>query len=628
MSSHKAKAMLMAMAIMSLAGLSSAVKFDTIRPIIYQETDKFIDVGVTQYSIDFTFSNPCELLNSFLTAPNQASAAQHEPNSVLNHQMQIEHSGPSMQQLQQTVINQPSPLDISYINTYLNECHKLYLNTWMIKINELLSRQQPIISQDVVHELPGHVITKRSLGDAFFGVVVYNFISSLFEKINPWSTYSQLKQVSELQKAEQERLMKFKHEFNVSIAIQKGMIDLIAANARSIRDQNRQMSQFVHLSSQLTWLSSFIQSRILFATADLRTVIDEFTHRRVATLELSELFNMTELRGVDPLETEFISVQSISQQTLRFIFNVRLAAVDTSVYHVHAFRYWDNLTLTPTMMEYHGNRFIIYNKTSNCIRGLEDTPERGIMMDCAVANFVDPGVNVWRRVVTTKDIYSQDITTYKRTPKMNYIYCFPFNITVDGQTTRCPTLMFKLPVEKAFVTGNISYVPQIRRIKVSRMEHNFIEDVSLGHFDENSLASSDVTMFDRVQQLTELNAQLLLEQQQSITITKHGSTWWSTILLVLALVLITIGLATWNLRLSKTLQSRSKQVANDVAELKTYERISCVNCAKNTSNATSIVQGLQDGRPKVEVGRDESIVINVNPGSRPLPTIHSKSTIL
>lgn len=405
------------------------------------------------------------------------------------------------------------------------------------------------------------------------------------------------------------------------------MVELISANARSIRDLNRQMTQFGQLASQITWLSSYIQSRILFATADMRTIIDEFTHRRVATLEVAEIFNLTELRGIDPRETEFISTTLLSSQTLRFVFNVRLTATDTSVYNLHAFRYWDNLTHTPTMMEYHGSRMVVFNKTANCIRGLEENTEQGIMVDCPAFNFVDPNINIWRKIVTTNDVYSQDISTFKRTSRANYVYCFPYNITIEGQTTRCPILMFKLPVDKAFVTGNLTYTPMVRKIKLSRIEHHFIESISLGHFNENSLASSDVTMFDRIQQLTRTNEELIIQQKQSITITKNGSIWWSTILFIAALVLITTCLIVWNLHLSQGLQTSSKQVASDVAELKNYDRISCVNCVKNTSQ-TQVVQqtSSSDGKPKVEVGRDESITINVHPTSRPLPNI--KPTIL
>jgi len=614
---HTAKALFVAMLI--LPTIATSFRFETIKPIIYQETDKFVDIGVEQYQIDYTYDNPCDILNRFLplksnVPPTQGQQLHQQPQSHLDGVNQIPYTS-----TQEQVIIQPLS-DIEYVQTFINECHTVHQQTWLVKINELLNRQQ-LTTAPMLHSTPTNNRFKRGLvSDIIFGTVVTNLIYSAFEPVLPWSDHHKMANMAEFQREEAETLKKFQHDFNVSLAIQKGMLDLIKSNSKSIREQNRQMIHFAQLSSQITWLSTYIQTRIMFAAADIRTIIDEFTHHRVATLEMSELLNLTKIKNIDPVDTEFVSVTRLAKQTLRIMFNVRLKSPDTHVYRVHAFRYWDNLTHVPTMKEYQGSHYVLYNSTSNCSKGLEDVSERAVMDDCYTKNYRDPNLNIWRSLITTREIYNQDISTFKRTPHCNYVYCFPFNITIDGETFRCPSLMFKVPVELPFKINNISYIPMIRRIKMSHIEHSFIEDIPTGHFDESSIATSGAHMFDRIQELTMINDQLVQREQTSITIAKHGIAWWSTILTVGILILITICLSIINLRSSKILREQGNQVASDVAEMKIYDRISCVSCMKNASQNTQIVHGAgADGHAKVELGRDESITINVNPSSRLLP---------
>lgn len=552
-------------------GSTNSYKFDTIKPIVYQSTDKYVDIGETEYTVDFTYDNPCEILDTFLPK-QETNKSDYQNIEVIDSMV----NNVAHQHLVQT-----NSIDANYVKMFTSECNKLYQDTWLVKVKELLSRQQRTFNKHAIH--------KRSIGDAVMGAVVFNFIESIFERINPWSNYHKNKHLAELQQEEHEKLLKFKHDFNVSVAIQRGMIDLIQENSRSIREQKRQLTQFAQLSSQLTWLSSYIQSRIMFATSDLRTIIDEFIHHRVATLELSELFNMTELRGIDPQETEFVSATKLSDRTIRFKFNIRLNSPDTSVYRIHAFRYWDDLTNTPSIMEYHGSQFVIYNKTSDCMRGIEETTERNIMADCSEYHFKDTNVGpqMWRKIITTENIYSQDIASYKRTTSCNYVYCFPFNISINNELIRCPTLMFKLPLDKAFTIlskRNTSYIPRINKIKLSKQER-FIEDVSVYHFNESTIAASDVAMFDRVQELRRLNSELRQEHERSITIVRHGWTWWLTIFIATGALTVTLALVTWNIRMSHQVKKNNKSMAKDVAEIKLYDKLSCANCAANKREA-------------------------------------------
>lgn len=528
---------------------NSAYQFDTVKPIIYQTTDKFVDAGEHEYEIDYTYSNPCDILKSYVPKVTNTRDDNDKPKSINPH------------------------VDEQYVMTFIDECNRVYQATWMVKIHDLLSRS-PQQHHGTRHK-------KRGVGDMILGGVVSNLISVLYEHLAPWSTHNQLKIAQAELHSVEARINKFNNEFNATIAVQKGIIDLVKNNARSIREQNRQLTYFKELSSKLTWLSSYIQTRILFSAADLRTVNDEILHRRVATRELADLFNMTELIDVSPIDTEFISVTNVSMDTLKFRFNVRKSSPDTNVYKVLAFRYWDNLTHAVTMKDYQGAHNVLYNPSINCVKGIEDTSERVIFDDCNIQNYATPDVNHWRSY-TTNNIYEHDLTTFKRTSHHNYIYCFPYSIKIGEVSYRCPTSVFKLPTNTSFVARNVSFTANVKRIKLARSDHFFIESVSPLHFDNTSIATSDALFFDRVQELEAQVNRLLKEQEYSVTITKQGVAWWSTITTVGAVSIIIVVLIVVNIQLSKRLHEQSHKVASDVAEIKNYEPISCVNCRKNT----------------------------------------------
>lgn len=561
MASYKSKVLFTAMFTSVLLTPISTVQFETIKPILYQETDKFIDVGVSQYQVDYIYDDPCNLLKQFLPKEEVFNKSEPETPDVT---------------LQRNLQKANDDISRAYVQTFLDACETFYRNTWLVKVNELLNHAQMSPHIDMV---TANIIKKRSIAtDIIFGTCVSNFIMSVFEPLLPWSDYHKIKGMQAFQEHQAAKIEKLNKDLNTSLAIQNGMLDLIKQNARNIREQRRQISHLAQLSSETTWLSSYIQSRIIFASVDLRTIIDEYIHRRVATLELSELLNITAIREVDPIDTEFVSVKRLATNTLRFTFNIRLKSKDTNVYHILAFRYWDNLTYTPTMMEYHGSKFVLFNKTSNCSLGLEDIPERAVMEECSTPNYRDSKTNIWRSLITTRDIYNQDISTYKRSWLVNYIYCFPFDIVIDGEKFRCPSLMFKLSTKKAFKIKNQEYKPNFQLHKFIHRERNFIEDIPTGHFDQTSIAMSDVKMFDRIQELTDQNLALIHTQETSVTILKHGTAWWSTIVLVGLLIIVAIVLTFLNLSLSRKLHVQSTKVASDVAEMKNYERTYNITC--------------------------------------------------
>lgn len=215
----------------------------------------------------------------------------------------------------------------------------------------------------------------------------------MVERYSPFSDHLKVQCLEEYQRIEMEYLQKFNHIFNATQHIREGIVNMVRNNTMSIIEQNRQIAHLADLSSHYSWLASYIQTRMLFATADLKDIINDYRERRVNCRALANLLNMTELATVNKHDTRMDQISLITPNTIRFNFSMNVNSQDTFIYRVHTVRIWENLTHTPTLMEYQGSAFVIYNQTSNCIKGIEEPTSRVVHLRCNKQNYIDSKIN-------------------------------------------------------------------------------------------------------------------------------------------------------------------------------------------------------------------------------------------
>lgn len=103
-------------------------------------------------------------------------------------------------------------------------------------------------------------------------------------------------------------------------------------------------------------------------------------------------------------------------------------------------------------MEYHASHFILFNSSANCIKAVDEPPERLVDDDCSESNPHDSSLNNWATVLTVHDIYTQTPSAcIKKTLSGNFVYCFPWNVLFDKfGTFRCPPEVFVVPLKISF----------------------------------------------------------------------------------------------------------------------------------------------------------------------------------
>lgn len=614
--------------------------FEETKPIIWIPTQHFVDTGITEYEIYYSTINPCASLeNHFKSNPtvikrqmpqNQMPQNQMSQNQILQNQIPMMQTNPNnIQQIKMALL--PSAIvktDDIIINSIIKECNMMYNNVYFVKINELVSRTPNNIPNY------GHRYAKRGiLSDALettaevaCGICVSNLISSVFNRFYPHSDHNRIIAVEEVIKDHKEKVQTFEKNFNITYEINKGILHSMQEFSRSQREANRQIHHLAELMPRVSWVSSYIQSRVTAASSDLRTIIDEYSHGRVACKEISDMLNIPALQGIDNADTRFESAELVNPQLIKMKFAVREKSPNTFVYKVNPFMYWENLTGMPNLMEYRGDKFLIFNESSNCLKAIDEPSQRAVLEDCTARNYTDPRLQYWQTLISTTDIYAYNHTCQvKRTLEYNYIYCFPWNITTKTGIQRAPPYVFRLPINQGFEVPTMKYTPLVRKLNItSPFEFPAVDSVHLGHFPMGSEATDELKWYDEIQRLRKLNEQLLNERDSSINIVKHGATWWVSISFITILVITTVGLVTYNLYISDRSSKRHKTMARDILELKSNYcdvKIDCPTCNKNTnqnlcSNSASKIVSKE--KQRIEVGKDESITINLN---RPLPAL-------
>lgn len=575
---------------LSIINSCQGYRFDEVSHIVHQPTDNFIDLGVSEYTIDFTFFVPCN-----------AVFDQHVASTIT--------MGPRPPNVATNSI--PASSSDPLVNLFIQECDKAFQSTWLVKLREIETKPQ-------VESTINHSILKRNIGETITVTVVTNFIWKMVERLNPWSDYNRINSLEQQQMREKELMNKFGHAFNLTTFLERGVIEIIKNNSITLREQH-QINHLTQMSTRYTWLATYIETRLLFATADLKSIIEESRHGRVATAALSNLINITEIADIDNRDTAMLSMHMISPQTIRFRFNTRVKSKDTLIYRVHAVKYWDNLTEIPQLMEYQGPKFVVYNTTINCIKGIDEPIERAVSEECSQTNFADPELSTWRVLISTRDIYNnhKSVSIIKAV-NFNYVYCFPFNITIVDGTYRCPTKQFKVPVNIGFNTLNRTVTATKKKLRIkSDIDRLFVDDVHISHFPNMSIATTGVVMFDRVQSLLKQVEDLNFQQQNSVSIEKNSKMFWIILSVLILLMTTIVAIILYNLSVTRRSHKEFKQQGNlitrELTDLRKTYKIPGNTVTNQSSLSTSTL------KPRVAVEGD--VTINISKSSRPLPEL-------
>lgn len=633
--------------------LAHGFTFEQISPIVWLPTKNYVDAGVVEYDLTLTFINPCaELLlvpqpmipvgarhgmhlkrqthlgnqipNQAMSQPQvltQGQVLQAQQQQVPQQQLQQQFQQGAQQQTHigaRPVVQsklQQMPIELSHeqleerVNNYiLDECNNMWDQLFLHKLNDWTKR------------LPRYTDNnnriKRDLGSAIetaseivFGTCISNMISSVFSRLDPESNRNKIKDIVGRLEEHKEAIAEFRREFNLTRVVHQGMIETMTAFGRVQYEQHHRIEQLIDVLPRTSWTSSYIQSKITTAAADLQVIIDKYSlSGQVATRELARMFGIDSLKVVPDSDTEFTEAKQLSDDTIHLRFLVRQRAEDTAVYRVGAFKYWENLTETPTLKEYRGHNYLVYNKTSNCLKAIDEPLQPAVLEECSTMNFTDSRLQIWETLVETRDISKYPHTCQSmRTLAYNYIYCFPFDIVTQFGKLRNPPYPHRISTSQPYQLPIIKheYKPIIRKLNLTGPnELPAIDSIHVGHFSSDSNAVDQAAWFDKIQGLQKQIEGYKVYQENIIAVTKHSSAYWlivfSSILLIITV--IAMGIYIW-------LGGRAVYCSE-----RHIDQIPIHTIGESHGNRGNVLKKSQND--KIKVGNNESLTININSSSK------------
>lgn len=362
----------------------------------------------------------------------------------------------------------------------------------MARINELSK----------LHTRPGHQLTKCGIiGDVMLGsggfilvVCTSNLLKSVFNFLGLSS--SQDERIHEIEQDlsyEQNRIATFEENFNITRHINIELIKSIKELSKAIENNHREIQKLAHDQITLSWTITYLQGKIASSANLLDSIIAKYNQGLVATRQLGELLNMTELMQIDDKDTMVGAIALKGKSTITFKFSIREKSKDTEVFRMITFKHWTNLGIKRQLMEYDGMEFAIFNRTNNCIRGIEPPMDRFVFDECMEPNHVDSRLNKWRKIDPEKEKrIPYPINSVRTTSRANYVYCYKDNITISNHTYDCPTEVFRLPIDTIFNLAGFRYKLSKRTILTLQSLPAVVDKIHPTHFTEPLAGSTKI----------------------------------------------------------------------------------------------------------------------------------------
>lgn len=443
-----------------LFNFTGGIVFEEVAPIVWTRTGHYVNHGQNQYLVELRYTNPCSLLNTLQITERKKRQAQlgspqtyHNPNGPV---------GPPQNPSQQSfAYGETMPISqVANHNTYqdfenaraeaLGYCNQIYQEYILTPIDSL--------NRTKLKDLKEKGRTKRSFLETVTSALFYsNIITTIVDKI--WNSNSE-RELQERQHLVEEKVKSLNNEMNNTLLMEKAIGASLTSMAEVVKHTDKRLSIFVNTFPNLVFLTNYITMQIFKKSSLISHIMHGLRFRKIDLVSLSELLETDMYNNIVESSVKLVKVSSPSTGIMRIEFRGRIRDPDTEVIRVDGFRYWANLTGLPTLMEYSGERFLVYNHSSECIRAIDEPSHEYVTVLCDHHHIEDKRLTIWNKVLQTTDPYTQPAnTTIKESWPYVYIYCFRLKITINRQTARCPPYVFKLNATFPWNTTDIRFDP-------------------------------------------------------------------------------------------------------------------------------------------------------------------------
>lgn len=443
--------------LLMIANLGQAMVFDRVSPIIWTQTDKYVEQGTVNYKIILQYINPCGNLAKIARSsrfkrqapgipqpnfPNQFIPPNQSPNpqfngQVNNYQGIPEEIDPSFtghgQNAPTNQVGQPPDINVA-VDEAEKYCNVMFSDFITRPINEMnglrQSAKQPPIHRD-----------KRGVVDILTGFFFSNILNTVLDRFIRKDDGEEKERSSMIEK----KLQQLNNELNITELIVNATDNSIRSMSTIIKHTERRLTMMIHVFPEVVFSADYMAMHMSIIYGHLSKLKFGARHKKLELYVLTELLTTKEFDILESSSVRLKRVSSPKENTLEIEFTANRKDPWTLVYRVDAFRYWANLTGKPALMEYTGERFLIYNSSSNCVKAIDEPVQAFVRATCMSEHMDDRRLALWTKVMETDNPYEQPAnTSVKGSYPYVYVYCYRLNITVRGKNYKCPPYVFKL----------------------------------------------------------------------------------------------------------------------------------------------------------------------------------------
>lgn len=517
------KVMTLIMLITVCAQSAYSYTFDRASETVWIPANNYVEVGLTAYDIDYTYINPCSVITK---------ASRPDGKELF--------SNPELDQNSDQLENMREKLR--------KECEVTYEEHWLTKIREIRRLQK------LRQKNPDVARRKRQLKDSkimrskrmivgittLIGTVVTNLAITGISHFWTGATSNRIDRAEQQQELDRTRIEGFEQVFNTTKRITDGILETIEKLANKTIKNSEDIEQLQDLLPTVAWQSADLHSKIISSSDILQEVIDKLMEGEVAIRELGQLWNTTKFNRVQSRDTILDDIRVVSESTLNFRFMIRQRSLDTRVYRIHAFKHWTNLTGTPAIKTYTGPTFLIYNRTSDCAKGIDEPYDLGVQEECKEEKSTDKRFDLWAVETISDDrtIADYDLDQTKKTPAFNYIYCYGKIIEIESLTITCPPFVFKLPFNKTYTLGMEHYEPSELKLSYKPEGQKAIDPIPSQYI--HSSDTDEASMLMLIRRMRAENHEMKHIVENSIVIHQYSFSYWLTMVVIIVCTVVAV----------------------------------------------------------------------------------------
>lgn len=307
-----------------------------------------------------------------------------------------------------------------------------------------------------------------------------NVLKCVLDKVWPGDSNHEL---MERERLVEEKIHKLNQAMNVSHLMDEAIGKSLQTMAENTKFTNKRLSAAVHYFPELFFTTNLITSRMIAKSTELRHLT------RIRKLDITALSIILDTDIYDNLVETSVFAKNITSPApgvLSIQFIGREKDQTTDVIRADPIRFWSNLTGLPCLMEYAGDRYLIYNRSNNCVTRIETPSTEYVEDKCQIPHYEDPNLSKWISVLKMTDPYSQPAnTTVKHSWPHVYIYCFRLMITVNHRTYECPPYVFKLNNTISWNTTDRVYEASEKKVAKEVNFEPITHEIHAVHFRDN-----------------------------------------------------------------------------------------------------------------------------------------------